>query len=534
MTWVPLGIVLGSAGLGTALWLRGEVELGVRLAAVDDRVVVADVRAGGLADEAGVRPGHEVLGLNGPEPPTGGGLPLVTEQADGSIEMPGDPPESPIPADEIDFLLTGVVTETGPADGIAEAVALRRSSLEAALDASVWVLLVAAVITGGGWLWRLWRDSSKARLGSSAAATLAVPLFALPAELSGLLWAQALGVVLAAAALLAFVVLTARFGLRLRARRRVALASAGLIACGVALNLLALVNTQDDRWTAIGGGASLAAAALLPAAAGAVRSRRSHQADALLLRVDLAIAGLAVGIVLFLAAVDRLSAILVVLVVAMCLAVRRFAVLPFAWMARRADAQRDAVVAAVEAERAHLSAELHDDIIQDMSLLIRRLRKGGDDDSVRAAREIGTRLRGVSGDLHLPILDDLGLGPALEWLAGRVGQMDGQEVRVDLDCEERPPPEIELALFRVAQEALSNALRHGAPPFGLRCETSARQAVLSVRDGGPGLSNRRDGELANHHGLATMEQRAETIGGRLTIQSSPTGGIQVMVEWRRT
>ncbi len=78
--------------------------------------------------------------------------------------------------------------------------------------------------------------------------------------------------------------------------------------------------------------------------------------------------------------------------------------------------QRDTVVAATEVERARLAADLHDDALQEMTVLVRRLDEAGDAASATLARSIADRLREVCGELRLPVLDELGAGPALEWL----------------------------------------------------------------------------------------------------------------------
>ena len=79
------------------------------------------------------------------------------------------------------------------------------------------------------------------------------------------------------------------------------------------------------------------------------------------------------------------------------------------------------VVAATEVERARLAADLHDDALQGMTVLVRQLDDAGDTGTAELARSIAERLREVCGDLRLPVLDELGAGAALEWLVGRVG-----------------------------------------------------------------------------------------------------------------
>lgn len=196
--------------------------------------------------------------------------------------------------------------------------------------------------------------------------------------------------------------------------------------------------------------------------------------------------------------------------------------------------QRDLIVTVTEAERARLAAELHDVALQELTLLVRRLDASGDAASASMAREVSERLRDLCGELRLPILDELGAGPALEWLVEQVALATGQEIRLERSDIDRPPPDVELAVFRVAQEAVSNAVKHGGPPILVRYVTSSSAATLSVDDGGPG-PDIGQGSVAprpGHYGLTTMQQRAEQIGALFSIRAWPDGGTRVSLEWR--
>jgi signal transduction histidine kinase len=147
---------------------------------------------------------------------------------------------------------------------------------------------------------------------------------------------------------------------------------------------------------------------------------------------------------------------------------------------------------------------------------------------------VAERLRAICGDLRLPILDDLGVGPALDWLVLRIEKLAGGEVRLERDDGARPPPDVELAFFRVAQEALANAVKHGRPPIVVRYRATPAGASLSIDDAGPGIAPEagtvaeRDGRF----GLLNMQQRAEQIGAILDIRRWPAGGTHVALEWR--
>ncbi len=210
------------------------------------------------------------------------------------------------------------------------------------------------------------------------------------------------------------------------------------------------------------------------------------------------------------------------------------AVRPLTWVAARASVQRDLAVAVSEAERSRLAADLHDGPLQDVLLLARRLDDTGDTEGAMLARSIGAELRELSGDLRLPMLDDLGVGPSLEWLAGRVRRMTAVDVRVAYASEGRVPPSVELAAFRIAQEAIANAVRHGSPPILVRCHTAAGVLSLSVEDAGQGLA--RIAEVATgaptRFGMLNMQQRAEHVGARLEWRQPHAGGTLVALEWR--
>jgi signal transduction histidine kinase len=203
--------------------------------------------------------------------------------------------------------------------------------------------------------------------------------------------------------------------------------------------------------------------------------------------------------------------------------------------AQRSQLQRDLAVAAAETERARLAADLHDDALQQLTMLVRKLDEGGQTDAADEAREIATKLRSVVGDLRLPILDDLGAGAALEWLVERVEPLAGGPVKLERSDETRPPANVELAVFRVAQEALTNAIKHGKPPIAVRYDVRTDGRVtLAIDDAGEGIAGEAAEEAprAGHFGLANMQQRAEQIGALLDVRRWPAGGTRVALEWR--
>ncbi len=104
---------------------------------------------------------------------------------------------------------------------------------------------------------------------------------------------------------------------------------------------------------------------------------------------------------------------------------RRFTLAPLMGLMQRSQLQRDLAVAAAETERARLAADLHDDALQQLTMLVRTLDEGGHKAEADEAREVATKLRSVVGDLRLPILDDLGAGRGAG-VAGRAGRAAGR------------------------------------------------------------------------------------------------------------
>ena len=141
------------------------------------------------------------------------------------------------------------------------------------------------------------------------------------------------------------------------------------------------------------------------------------------------------------------------------------------------------------------------------------------------------QLRRLSRELRPTILDDLGLAPALEWLAQGMSERAGIPVRVEATAA-RLPPMVETALYRVVQEALTNALRHAKPS---KVEVVVREDAgwveALVRDDGQGfdLAAALAARGARGLGLIGMRERAETLGGEVRIVSSPEAGTRVSI-----
>lgn len=194
-----------------------------------------------------------------------------------------------------------------------------------------------------------------------------------------------------------------------------------------------------------------------------------------------------------------------------------------------------------EIERSRIAHELHDGVAQNAAALMRQLELAGDGDPAdlaRArdqARDLVSELRRVIAGMRPPVLDDLGLVPALRQLAAEA-QTRGLAATLEIapDADQRPPPTIETALFRVAQEALNNARAHAGPEVRvtLRLACDAGRWLLSVRDDGCGFDPNagRAAHGAGGLGLAYMRERIELLDGCLTITSAPGAGCTLLAE----
>lgn len=199
-------------------------------------------------------------------------------------------------------------------------------------------------------------------------------------------------------------------------------------------------------------------------------------------------------------------------------------------------------LAAAEQERKRWARELHDETLQNlaaMRLALARQLRGDDAEAGRRVMletieqldtEIGS-LRSLIAELRPAALDDLGLAPAIEFLADRAR---GRGLDVDLDIElahelgrpsDRLAPEIETAVYRIIQEALTNAHRHGqARHVSVSVHETEATIEVSVSDDGIGFDTPAK---AAGFGLLGMQERADIVSGRLSIASTAGDGTVV-------
>jgi signal transduction histidine kinase len=211
---------------------------------------------------------------------------------------------------------------------------------------------------------------------------------------------------------------------------------------------------------------------------------------------------------------------------------------------RRLRSYVQRVTQAQEEERHRIARELHDDAIQQLIVLARELDMVIQNSQPAAhkeqlqtlhghAAEILAGLRRFSRDLRPAMLDELGLVAALEWVANDLGDRTGVDVTVETHGPPgRLPEDVEVALFRIAQEAIRNVERH-ANAKGVAVSVRFDPAEVEVRvvDDGAGFTIPETNERVQPTtlGFLGMHERAGLVGGELRIASQPGSGTRVTV-----
>lgn len=267
-------------------------------------------------------------------------------------------------------------------------------------------------------------------------------------------------------------------------------------------------------------------------------SARDRTVDA---GVSFAIIGWAAAVWWFGVAPDEVAATVTVIALAGYFALRHrlrslLTRVTFAELGQRATLQ------ALEAERSRVARDLHDVPIQELTAVIHRLdKRHGAAAETEQLREIAGHLRNVSISLRPPVLDDVGLGAALAEMASRHTLDGGAPICVDLDDRtgidpgSRPPAEVELAVFRIVQEAITNALRHAHASLIVVGGAIGRDRLrVSVFDDGRGINPQSMAlaQRAGRLGVLSMQERALSIGATLSMAPTHDGsGTSISVEW---
>lgn len=487
---------MGAALTGAAISLGGTIDPGV---VVDDPGGrVRAVQPGGFAWNDGIRPGQRVISLTAADDP--GGWSLEVEDR-------------------------GVRLRTSTAGA------------ELALQTS-WPVALFAVAVAAAAILSVGRPSRAAALATLSIGSAAVPVRIHADPLVG----AAVAVIAAALPNLWLV----RWGAPLGRTRVVA-------PVAVAILMLIWIAARNGGWPAYGAiddirvlVVALTTGIVLALAAGFLRGTSSLVRPQLRAIDAVWLAALiATGALLLLA--GDIPPIFVALGLALAIgiypALRRFAIRSLDRLLL-ADLRDRASIEASEEERARLARDLHDAPLQELAGVIQRLelvpeaRQEGD-----ALRGVAEQLRAVATDLRPPVLDDLGLVAAIKFLGDHADAI-GTALPVQIDIENaagirvahRPPPEVELALFRIVQEALTNAIRHsGGTRVRIHGRVATDQVSLTVTDDGMGMpagarhAAVQDGRL----GLDSMHRRAEAVGAEIRVRSTSEDGTAIEVNWSR-
>jgi signal transduction histidine kinase len=199
----------------------------------------------------------------------------------------------------------------------------------------------------------------------------------------------------------------------------------------------------------------------------------------------------------------------------------------------------------IEDERRRIAQELHDGVGQSLTLLVSGLKTlqnpvpqeevvQRSTDLQKLGQQSLKDIRHIMLGLRPTLLDDLGLEPALNRLAEDAVKQYPLAIQVEcqLACGEHLPQEMEIALYRIAQEALSNVIKHAyANHMTIRLRKEPTTILLEVTDDGCGMDARQLQRLQHpdgHLGLIGMRERIAVLGGIFQLRSSPGNGTQIM------
>ena len=196
----------------------------------------------------------------------------------------------------------------------------------------------------------------------------------------------------------------------------------------------------------------------------------------------------------------------------------------------------------VEREKASLARELHDELggiltPAKMDLAWLQARLGSDAEYADRMRRLGVLIdqgidlkRRVTERLHPSLLDHLGLAAAIQWFSEETCVAAGLECRIQVERDfERLPGDIEIALYRLVQEGLTNVVKHAkARQVVVRVRRAPEGVELSVADDGVGIAD-VEAARTQSNGLAGMSHRMRAIGGRFDVVSAPGKGTRVEV-----
>jgi PAS domain S-box-containing protein len=200
-----------------------------------------------------------------------------------------------------------------------------------------------------------------------------------------------------------------------------------------------------------------------------------------------------------------------------------------------------------EEERSRLARDLHDEIGQLLTALkidlqevqhgeVGQAHAGALTDSLELVDHLLTQVRTLALDLRPSVLDDLGLVPALRWYANRQAKRNGWTLSLSVEgMAKRVPVPIEVACFRIAQEALTNVAKYArAKTIDLTLHRQDQDVTLVIQDDGVGfdvMSARLRAQEGQSIGLLGMEERVRLAGGILEISSTPGRGTTILLRF---
>ncbi|MEO6628885.1 MAG: ATP-binding protein [Aquihabitans sp.] len=484
-----MALLMGLAGLAVAL---DSPDPGVTAGEIGG--VVLDVRPGGFAWENGIRPGQQVVELTRAEEP--GGWALETIDTGGSR------------------------------------FGISAQSIEAPLRATI-PLAIAAVLIAIAAITAVHRGPRRAELLAAVSVLLAgAPLGVAPASVGG-----SVGLLVAA---LGPPVWLARWRFHSAARAIASVAGFGAVSVAILATRLApslQVAVVVEVWAVL---VAVLAMVMVGVGIGVTHGRLVHVLESVRV-LDVTVAVAAALAAVGLAAAGMYPALIVVVVGLPLLGYgrARSAISGLLDRALLSELREREGIRATEQERARVSREIHDDPLQAIAGVIQQLEVPQPDAAAArdSLRSVAARLRGVATELHPPVLDDLGLVPALEAGARQITKLKVLQ-RIDNETgytrAERPPPDVELAVYRITQEAILNAERHsGGREVIVSGLVAANRIALDIVDDGRGASEAdMDAAMrAGHLGISSMRQRASAIGARFEIRTADTGGTRVTLRW---
>jgi signal transduction histidine kinase len=207
------------------------------------------------------------------------------------------------------------------------------------------------------------------------------------------------------------------------------------------------------------------------------------------------------------------------------------------WQARELSRLSGHVLETQDTVVRRISRELHDEFGQTLTAIEANLaaispasleQQAQIEDCVLLVKDAMSNVRELAQLLRPSILDDFGLKAGLQWLADSFRQRSGIEVTLRIDYEGRLPEETETHLFRIAQEALTNASKHsGATRVDIRMREHLGRLELSIADDGRGLRPREEGRQG--FGMMGMRERMRAANGELHIRST-SNGLTIVAE----